>query len=120
MKDDEGTEDFLRRFQPRPAPALLPPEARRPSRWLIAAAVALAAGGAWLGHRAGPPRGRPPAERLPLAEPMPPMTLSLAAIRSADVGALDRFLDAEARRSLPDVTRPDGALRTLAAVGDGL
>ncbi|MFI5183913.1 MAG: hypothetical protein ACHQNV_05920, partial [Vicinamibacteria bacterium] len=121
MTNDDEIEDFLRRFQPKPAAALPPAEVRQGwRRWLIAAAVAVAAtGGAWFVYRTGPGRGTPPVEKVLAANRTRPMSLGLAALRSGDPGVLERALDAEARRGLPDVTRRDGALRTLAAVGDG-
>jgi hypothetical protein len=121
MRSDDEVEDFLRRFRPRPAAELPPAVAGGRRRWLIAAAVAVAAaGGAWLGYRPGHDRGKPLVEATRAANPVASRSLGLAAVRVGDAGALERALDAEARRGLPDVTRPDGALRALAAVGDGM
>jgi len=121
MRRDDEVEDFLRRFRPRPAAALPPAVAGGRHRWLIAAAVAVAAtGGAWLGYRPGPDRGKPLVEATQAANPVPSRSLGLAAVGIGDTGVLERALDDEARRGLPDVTRPDGALRALAAIGDGM
>jgi hypothetical protein len=115
MSNDSEIETFLRRFEPR-APAPLPSSVRRPARtWRFYALAAASAAAivllAW--HLAVPP---PFSSRAPgITQRLRPTLGTLnAALRA---GNLDSVLDEMGKQTLPDPSRPGGALEALARDG---
>lgn len=122
MTTDAEFEGFLQRFQPRPPRPLPERGAREAGRWhwygigsglLVAIAVLV-----WMWSRSTTPSPEPPKPPEPpkvevRAPKLSPTLGRMRMLASQDPDLLDRALDDDARRLLPDVEGSRGTLGEL-------